>query len=333
MKILGIESSCDETAAAILENGKVIANIISSQLIHKTFGGVVPELASRAHQKLISLVVKQALEEAKVTKEEIDAIAVTNRPGLIGALLVGVNFAKALSFGLEIPIVGVHHIEGHIHAIFIENPELKPPFLTLVVSGGHTELIHFKDFGNYELFGQTVDDAAGEAFDKVAKMLGIEFPGGPNVDKKAKNGNAKAYRFPRPMLDSGNFNFSFSGMKTAVRVFLQDLSETEIKENLNDIAASFQEAVADILVLKSIKAAKEFKLDKIVVTGGVAANSRLRSLMIERASEKGIEALFPRPVFCTDNAAMIAFCGWKLLQKGIKSDLKMTAHPSIQLAQ
>ncbi|KAA3597980.1 MAG: tRNA (adenosine(37)-N6)-threonylcarbamoyltransferase complex transferase subunit TsaD [Calditrichaeota bacterium] len=333
MKILGIESSCDETAAAILEDGKIISNIISSQLIHKTFGGVVPELASRAHQKLVSQVVKQALDEAKITKEEIDAIAVTNRPGLVGALLVGVNFAKALSLGLEIPIVGVHHIEGHMHAYFIENPELKPPFLTLVVSGGHTQLVHFKDFGEYELVGQTVDDAAGEAFDKVAKMLGIEFPGGPNVDKKAKNGNPKAYRFPRPMIDSGNFNFSFSGMKTAVRVFLQSLSKIEIEENLEDIAASFQEAVADILVIKSIKAAKELKLNKIVVTGGVAANSRLRSLMFERASKNGIEAMFPKPVFCTDNAAMIAFCGWKLIQKGMKSDLKMTAHPSVSIAQ
>ncbi|MCC7429946.1 tRNA (adenosine(37)-N6)-threonylcarbamoyltransferase complex transferase subunit TsaD [bacterium] len=328
MRVLGIESSCDETASCVLEDGKILSNVVSSQLVHKVFGGVVPELASRAHQKLVVSVVKQAIEEAKISKEGIDAIAVTNRPGLVGALLVGVNFAKSLAFGLEIPVIGIHHIEGHMHSVFLENTELKPPFLNLIVSGGHTQLVNFIDFGNYKTIGKTVDDACGEAFDKVAKMLGIPFPGGPNLDKIAQAGNPEACNFPRPMLGSGNFDFSFSGMKTAVKVFLEKQTQDEITKNLSDIAASFQEAVAEILVTKTVSAAQSLKLKTIVVTGGVAANSRIRSLMAETAVKQGFKVVFPRPVLCTDNAAMIAFCGWKRLLKGEKSDLTLTAFPS-----
>lgn len=309
MLVLGIETSCDDTSAAILENGiKLRANVVSSQdQIHMLYGGIVPELASRAHIECIDLIIEQALKEAGITLNVIDLIAVTKGPGLVGSLLVGLNTAKGIAYAMKKTIIGINHLEGHLLAIFLEQ-KISFPYLALIVSGGHTDLCRVDDFGKYHLFGRTRDDAAGESFDKVAKMLGQGYPGGPIIEKMAQSGNPNAYSFPRSFLDKGDF--SFSGLKTAVRTLIKkrENGNTE-KISDNDIAACFQEAVVDVLVKKLVDTANRENLSRVVVTGGVAANQNLRSHVNIAARENNIQAFFPDPQFCTDNAAMIACAG------------------------
>ena len=280
--ILSIESSCDETAAAVVENGRtVLSNVISSQIeIHKEFGGVVPEVASRKHIENINDVVAEALINANVEPKDIDAVAVTYGPGLVGALLVGINFAKGLSYAWEKPLIGVNHIEGHINANYIENKDLKPPFLCMVVSGGHTHLVHVRDYGKYEILGMTRDDAAGEAYDKVARAIGLGYPGGPLIDKASKLGNKEAIKFPRAIIDDETLDFSFSGLKSAVLNYLHNSKQKNEIIKVEDVAASFQEAVVDVLVMKAIKAAKRENLNIIALAGGVASNSRDRKSVV-----------------------------------------------------
>jgi N6-L-threonylcarbamoyladenine synthase len=338
MIILGIESSCDETSAAILNNGDILSNIISSQLIHQQFGGIVPELASRAHQRLIVPVVEQALSVAQVKKEQIDGIAVTYGPGLMGALLVGLSFAKSMAYGLNIPFVGINHMEAHMYSNFIDEPRPEYPFLCLIVSGGHTQLVHVKEPLHHRLLGETLDDAAGEAYDKVGKMLGLGFPGGPRIDKLAKNGNPKFVRFPRTYLDEGSFDFSFSGIKTAVLYWLRDHGYSPSNNGngleeplLADLCASFQAAVMDVLVEKTIRAAEYLGVKHVAVAGGVSANSELR-LRLQHASKKnGFRLYIPDFQYCTDNGAMIAMLGWLKLQSGIRSDYTLNAVASLTL--
>lgn len=319
MKILAIESSCDDTSAAVVENGtKVLSNIISSQIeFHKKYGGVVPEVASRKHIEVISAIVEEALDKAKVKLNDIDAIASTYGPGLVGSLIVGLNYAKALAYALDVPYIPVNHIEGHIYANFIRaipniqiptskrtsNSQPQFPLVCLVVSGGHTNLYYMKFHGKYELIGRTRDDAAGEAFDKVARFLNIGYPGGPIIDKMAKNGNAKAIDFPRPMMNEG-FDFSFSGLKTAVVNYVSKHKIPNGKK-MNDLVASFQQAAIDILVEKTIRAALKKKVKWIAIAGGVSANSKLREDLSKRAEKEGLKCSIPPFVLCTDNAAMI----------------------------
>ncbi|MCX5781643.1 MAG: tRNA (adenosine(37)-N6)-threonylcarbamoyltransferase complex transferase subunit TsaD [Elusimicrobia bacterium] len=305
--ILGIESSCDETSAAIVENGrKVLSNIVSSQEnIHKKYFGVVPELASREHIKNINIVIEKAFSAAGTNFNNISAISYTRGPGLAGSLLVGQVTAQTLAFLYDVPLVDVNHLEGHLYASFIENPELKPPFLSLIVSGGHTELVIVKDFGKYKFLGGTRDDAAGEAFDKVAKLLKLSYPGGPQIDKQSKKGNSEAIAFPRPYL-WGSWDFSFSGLKTAVVNFVKN----NRKINIADLCASFQQAVIDTLKCKTFKAAEEFKMKRIVVGGGVSANSSLRDQFLSEGKERGFDVYLPSVKYCTDNAAMIACAGY-----------------------
>ena len=312
IKILAIESSCDETAAAVVEDGRCVkSNIISSQIeLHKLYGGVVPEIASRKHVEKVNFVVREALKEAGETLDSIDAIAVTYGPGLVGALLVGVAEAKALAFAKKKPLVGVHHIEGHICANYIEHPDLEPPFLCLIVSGGHTHLVIVKDYGEFEILGRTRDDAAGEAFDKVARAIGLGYPGGPKIDKLAKEGNPHAIEFPRAKVDGSKYDFSFSGVKSAVLNYLNGCEMKNIEVNRADVAASFQQAVVDVLVERAIDAAKRLGEDKIAVAGGVASNSALRAAMKNGCEKNNITLYYPSPVFCTDNAAMIAVQGY-----------------------
>lgn len=331
--ILAIESSCDETAAAVVKNGRsVLSNIISSQIdIHTLYGGVVPEIASRKHIERINQVIEQALEEADVSLEDIDAIAVTYGPGLVGALLVGVAEAKAISFATGIPLIGVHHIEGHICANFIEYAELEPPFLSLVVSGGHTHLVNVADYGVYEILGRTRDDAAGEAFDKVARAIGLGYPGGPKIDKVSKEGNPEAIDFPRAKVRDGEYDFSFSGLKSAVLNYLNSerMAGREIVQA--DVAASFQKAVTDVLVGHSMNAVREFGAKKFAIAGGVASNSALRAEMKAACQQEGIEFYYPSPVFCTDNAAMIGVAGYYEYLKGNFADLSLNAVPNLKL--
>ncbi len=326
MKVLGIESSCDETAAAVVEGGrKVLSNIIVSQVKdHALFGGVVPEVASRKHTESIVPVINAALGDAGLGLDDIDGIAVTQGPGLVGALLVGLSVAKSLAFARNIPIVGVNHIEGHLTAIFLEE-EVAFPYVGLIVSGGHTSIYLVKALGDYQLLGKTIDDAAGEAFDKVAKVLGLGYPGGALMDRLAKQGDCNAIRFPRGLLNRDNFNFSFSGMKTSASQYIKKQAQELIAGMTNDIAASFQEAVVDVLVKKTVAAAKQCGVKSIVIAGGVACNSRLRTRMAENAKEAGIDTCFPSPVFCTDNAAMIASLGDHYLKLGERGDLAMNA--------
>ncbi|HGE72558.1 TPA: tRNA (adenosine(37)-N6)-threonylcarbamoyltransferase complex transferase subunit TsaD [Candidatus Poribacteria bacterium] len=317
MLILGIETSCDETASAVVEDGKkILSNIVASQMdIHSKYGGVVPELASRRHIQNIIPVIQQSLETAGISLDDVDGIAVTQGPGLIGSLLIGISTAKALSYTKNLPIVGVNHIEGHIYSNFLENDDIKPPFICLVVSGGHTDLVYVGEGKrNYEKLGQTMDDAAGEAFDKVSKLLELGYPGGPIIDRLAKEGNPKAIAFPRPYVWDHDFNFSFSGLKTSVlNYLLKEKSEGRII-NVADVSASFQSAVVDVLVEKTLRSAQTKGINTVAVAGGVAANSGLRKRFMERCQEMGYKLYFPRPILCTDNAAMIAGIGYHLLK-------------------
>lgn len=333
--ILGIESSCDETAAAVVKNGReVLSNVISSQIeLHKLYGGVVPEIASRKHIEKINQVIEEALSDANVTLNDIDAISVTYGPGLVGALLVGVAEAKAISYALGKPLVGVHHIEGHVSANYIENLDLEPPFLCLIVSGGHTHLVLVKDYGTYEIIGRTRDDAAGEAFDKVARAIGLGYPGGPKIDKLAKEGNKKAISFPRAHIDGAPFDFSFSGLKSAVLNHINYCQMKNLEINRADIAASFQEAVVDVLVTKAVQAAKEFKMDKIALAGGVASNSALREGMQAACEAKGLKLYYPSPIYCTDNAAMIGTAGYYEYRNGTRHGLDLNAVPNLKIGQ
>jgi len=332
MLVLGIETSCDETAAAVVKDGKrILSNVVCSQIVHAKFGGVVPELASREHIKTLLPIVQTAVEQAKVNLRKVQGVAVTYGPGLVGSLLVGLSFAKALAYSLRIPFVGVHHIEGHIFSNFLEHRNLQTPFVCLVVSGGHSDLILVKAQGEYEMLGQTRDDAAGEAFDKVAKLLDIGYPGGPLIDELSKKGNKDWVRFPRAYLDEESYDFSFSGVKTAVALFVRKKSRKEVKSHLNDIAASFQEAVVDVLVDKTINAANNLKIKKIALAGGVARNSRLREKLDFKTKSHKLEVFYPSPILCTDNAAMIAAAGDFYLSQGKCSGLDLNAVPYANL--
>lgn len=333
--ILGIESSCDETAAAVVKNGReVLSNVISSQIeLHKLYGGVVPEIASRKHIEKINQVIEEALKEAGVTLNDIDAIGVTYGPGLVGALLVGVAEAKAISYAAKKPLVGVHHIEGHVSANYIENKDLEPPFLCLIVSGGHTHLVLVKAYGEYDIIGRTRDDAAGEAFDKVARAIGLGYPGGPKIDKLAKEGNKEAISFPRAQVNGAPYDFSFSGLKSSVLNYINSCQMKEIKINHADIAASFQEAVVDVLTSKTILAAKAFGMNRIAIAGGVAANSALREGMSKICSKNHMELYYPSPIFCTDNAAMIGVAAYYEYIKGTRSGLDLNAVPNLKIGQ
>lgn len=333
--ILAIESSCDETAAAVVVNGrKVLSNVIASQIdIHTKFGGVVPEVASRKHIEVISIVVQQALNEANVTFEDIDAIGVTYGPGLVGALLVGVQYAKSLAYSLNKPLIAVNHIEGHISANFIEHNDLKPPFVCLVVSGGHTLIVYMKDYGDYEIMGQTRDDAAGEAYDKIARAIGLGYPGGPKIDNLAKEGNADAIKFPRANFHDNSLDFSFSGIKSSVLNYLNKMEMTKQEINRADVAASFQKAVVEVLTINALKACKIKEVDKIAIAGGVSANSALRKHMISEGDKKGIKVLFPSPILCTDNAAMIGSAAYFEFLRGRSAPLNLNAIPNLKLGE
>lgn len=334
MNILAIESSCDETSAAVVQNGrKVLSNIIASQIdIHKKFGGVVPEVASRAHVEVISAVVEEALSKAEVTLQDIDAVAVAYGPGLVGALLVGLQYAKGLAYAIKKPLIGVNHIEGHISANFIQYEDLEPPFVCLVVSGGHTYIVYMKDYGEFEIMGQTRDDAAGEAYDKVARAIGLGYPGGPEIDRLAKEGNPDAIKFPRANFhDSETLDFSFSGVKSAVLNYLNQMSMKGEEVNKADVAASFQKAVVDFLADNSIRACKKRGAKKMAVAGGVASNSCLRGKLAEEGVKNGIEILFPDMILCTDNAAMIGSAAYFEFLKGRTASLDLNAVPNLKL--
>ena len=333
--ILGIESSCDETAAAVIKNGRtVLSNVISSQIeLHKLYGGVVPEIASRKHIEKINQVIQEALDEAEVTLDDLDAIAVTYGPGLVGALLVGVAEAKAISYAKNLPLVGVHHIEGHISANYIEHPDLEPPFACLVVSGGHTHLVVVKDYGKYEILGRTRDDAAGEAFDKVARAIGLGYPGGPKIDRMAKEGNPLAIPFPKAKVADAPYDFSFSGLKSAVLNYLNGCKMKNQEICQADVAASFQKAVVDVLVEHSMWAVEEYGFDKFAIAGGVASNSALREAMAEACRKKNIAFYHPSPIFCTDNAAMIGVAGYYEYMAGTRHGLDLNAVPNLKLGE
>lgn len=333
MITLAIESSCDETSAAILRGGReVVSLVISTQIpIHQKFGGVVPEIASRKHIVNIMPVIEETLQKAKLELKDIDQIAVTYGPGLVGALLVGVSAAKALAFTLDVPLIGVNHLEGHIFANFLSHPDLKPPFMALVVSGGHTSLVHVKDYNSFKLMGQTRDDAAGEAFDKVARVMGLPYPGGPQIDKLAKEGNPLAIDFPQAMKNEENFEFSFSGLKSAVLNYLNSMQQKHIEINKADVAASFQHSVIEVLIAKAMQAVQEAHCDTLVLAGGVAANSSLESRLREAADKAGIRFCFPNKLLCTDNAAMIGCRGYYKALAGFKSDYYLNAVPGLGL--
>lgn len=333
--ILAIESSCDETAAAVVKNGReVLSNVISSQIaLHTLYGGVVPEIASRKHIEKINQVIEEALQEANVTMDDITAIAVTYGPGLVGALLVGVSAAKAIAFATGKPLIGVHHIEGHISANYIENKELEPPFACLVVSGGHTHLVVVKGYGEYEIIGKTRDDAAGEAFDKVARAIGLGYPGGPKIDKVSKDGNPDAVKFPRAKVEDAVYDFSFSGLKSAVLNYLNSCEMKGIEVNTADVAASFQKAVIDVLVDHAMEAVKEYGFTKLAIAGGVASNSGLRQAMKEACEKNKVKFYHPSPVFCTDNAAMIGVAGYYEYMNGVRSGYDLNAVPNLRLGE
>lgn len=333
--ILAIESSCDETAASVVKNGRcVLSNIISSQIaIHTLYGGVVPEIASRKHIEKINQVVEVALKEADVTLDDIDAIGVTYGPGLVGALLVGVAEAKAIAYAKKKPLVGVHHIEGHVSANYIEHPDLEPPFLCEIISGGHTHLVIVKDYGSFEILGRTRDDAAGEAFDKVARAIGLGYPGGPKIDKLAKEGNPHAIDFPRAHMEDAPYDFSFSGVKSAVLNHLNKCRMTGEPIVEADIAASFQQAVVDVLVDNAIRAAKDYHMDRLAIAGGVASNGALRAAMEAACEKESIRFYRPSPIFCTDNAAMIGVAAYYEYQKGTRHGWDLNAVPNLKLGE
>ncbi|NLY81362.1 MAG: tRNA (adenosine(37)-N6)-threonylcarbamoyltransferase complex transferase subunit TsaD [Clostridiales bacterium] len=330
---MGIETSCDETAIAILADGRdILSNVISSQIdIHKNFGGVVPEIASRHHLENINGVLDEALDKANVTIGDIDLIGVTCGPGLVGALLIGIATAKAISFAKKIPLVGVNHMHGHISANYIEHKDLEPPFLGLIVSGGHTNIVMVKDYGSCEVLGSTRDDAIGEAYDKVARVIGLGYPGGPKIDELAKKGNPDAIKFKRVYLDKDSLDFSFSGTKTGVLNHVNSEKQKGNDINTADVAASFQEAVLEVTVEKAISAAKNLKQDTLVVSGGVAANSRLSEMLSERCKEEGIKLYKPRPILCTDNGAMVGCAAYYKMKKGEISDLCLDAYPGLEI--
>ncbi len=333
--VLAVESSCDETAAAVVKNGReVLSNIISSQIaLHTLYGGVVPEIASRKHIEKINQVIEEALLEASVTLDDIDVVGVTYGPGLVGALLVGVAEAKAIAYAANKPLVGVHHIEGHIAANFIEHRELEPPFFSLVVSGGHTHLVRVKDYGKFDIIGRTRDDAAGEAFDKVARAIGLGYPGGPKIDQAAKKGNPDAIAFPRAHMADSPYDFSFSGVKSAVLNYLNGCRMKGEEYCQADVAASFQRAVTDVLVENAMGAAEEFHVDKFALAGGVASNSALRAAMKTACEKRGIKLYYPSPVYCTDNAAMIGAAAYYEYRDGTRHGWDLNAVPNLKLGE
>lgn len=333
--ILAIESSCDETAAAVVRNGReVLSNVIYSQIdLHTLYGGVVPEIASRKHIEKVNQVIEEALRQSDRKLEEMDAIAVTYGPGLVGALLVGVSVAKAISFATKIPLVGVHHIEGHISANYIENKDLEPPFICLVVSGGHTHLVKVTGYGKYEILGRTRDDAAGEAFDKVARAIGLGYPGGPKIDKVSREGNPEAIHFPRAKVDENIYDFSFSGLKSAVLNYINSAEMKGETISVPDVAASFQQAVVDVLVEHSMEAVRRNGLKRFAIAGGVASNTALREAMRAACEQNGIEFFHPSPILCTDNAAMIGAAGYYDYCNGIRSDYYLNAVPNLKLGE
>lgn len=335
IKILAIESSCDETAAAVVVNGRdVRSNIISSQIaLHTLYGGVVPEIASRKHVENINYVIQEALDTAQMTLDDMDAIAVTYGPGLVGALLVGVAEAKAISYAKHLPLIGVHHIEGHISANYIENKDLEPPYICLVVSGGHSHLVKVLDYGEYQVLGRTRDDAAGEAFDKVARAIGLGYPGGPKIDKAAKEGNPQAISFPRASIADHPYDFSFSGLKSAVLNYLNQCEMKGESYNQTDVAASFQQAVVDVLTDHAMMAMQESGMKKLAIAGGVASNTALRKAMQEKCAANGITFYSPSPILCTDNAAMIGAAGYYEYLKGVRSGLDLNAVPNLKLGE
>ena len=335
INILAIESSCDETAAAVVNNGREVrSNVISSQIeLHKLYGGVVPEIASRKHIEKINQVIEEALKEAGATLDDIDAIGVTYGPGLVGALLVGVAEAKAIAYARKLPLIGVHHIEGHISANYIEHPELEPPFLCLVVSGGHTHLVCVKEYGKYEILGRTRDDAAGEAYDKVARAIGLGYPGGPKIDRLAKEGNAEAVNFPKANIDGAPYDFSFSGLKSAVLNYINGCQMKGLTYNPADIAASFQKAVVDVLVEKSMHAVEEYGMYKFAIAGGEASNSALREGMKKACEERDIQFYYPSPIYCTDNAAMIGAAAYYEYLAGTRHGWDLNAVPNLKLGE
>jgi len=326
VKVLGIETSCDETAVAVVgEGNKIITNLVASQIdVHKRFGGVVPEIASRHHVSNIKILLKETFDA--VPPQDIDLVAVTYGPGLVGALLVGISVAKGIALSRNRPLVGVNHLLGHIHSVFFSN-RVKFPFIALLVSGGHTEIVYVKDETTARVLGRTVDDAAGEAFDKVARILGLGYPGGPAIQEAAENGDPNFYNFPRPLLNSRDYNFSFAGLKTSVLYFMKD----NPKADASDVAASFQEAIVDVLVKKVFRAARDYGVKDVVFVGGVSANKRLREKAREQAEKWNYSVYFPAPSFCTDNAAMIARAGYFLYKKGYTSDVELNAVPNLRL--
>jgi N6-L-threonylcarbamoyladenine synthase len=337
MIVLGLETSCDETSAAIVDEGKVRSNVISSQLVHQKYGGVVPELASRAHQRLIIQVVEEALARAGVEKEEVGGVAATYGPGLAGALLVGLNFGKALAYALHVPFIGVNHMEGHLYSNFLGEERPSYPFLSLIVSGGHTMLVYVPSEFHHRVLGQTRDDAAGEAFDKVSKMLGLGYPGGPVIDRLAREGDPRAIRFPRSFLEEGSYDFSFSGVKTAVLYYLRGrgLKGTggAIEPGqLADICAGFQSSVVDVLAAKTMRAARELNVHDVTMAGGVSANSELRRRLEVETKVGGVRLFYPALQYCMDNGAMIAYVGWLRLRRGSVSGMDLTAVPNLEIA-
>ena len=333
--ILAIESSCDETAAAVVKNGReILSNVISSQIdLHTLYGGVVPEIASRKHIEKINQVIEEALSEAQVTLEDITAIGVTYGPGLVGALLVGVAEAKAIAYAAKKPLVGVHHIEGHVSANFIEHPDLEPPFICLIVSGGHTHLVVVKDYGEFEIIGRTRDDAAGEAFDKVARAVGLGYPGGPKVDKTAKEGNKHAVEFPRAKVEGAPYDFSFSGLKSAVLNYINHAKMTGQEICVPDLVGSFQNAVVESLVCRYVAAAKGYGYGKVAIAGGVASNSALRAEMKKACRKAHLSFYHPSPIYCTDNAAMIGVAAYYEYQKGARAGWDLNAVPNLKLGE
>lgn len=333
--ILAIESSCDETAAAVVKNGRtVLSSVISSQIAtHTVYGGVVPEIASREHIKAINYVIRRALAEANRKLSDVTAIGVTYGPGLVGALLVGVAEAKALAYGAGKPLVGVHHIEGHVSANFIEHPDLEPPFVCLIVSGGHTHLVIVKDYGEFEIIGRTRDDAAGEAFDKVARAVGLGYPGGPKVDRAAREGNPHAVEFPRGKIDGAPYDFTFSGLKSAVLNYINHAKMTGVEISVPDLAASFQNSVVDSLVSRTVTAAKEYGYRKVAIAGGVASNSALRAAMEEACRRRNLRCYYPSPILCTDNAAMIGAAAYYEYRKGNLAGWDLNAVPNLKLGE
>lgn len=331
--ILGIETSCDETSAAVVKNGrKILSNIIASQIDwHQKFGGVVPEIASRKHVELINPVIKEAIDEAGITWADLDGVAVTYGPGLVGGLLVGISAAKAVAMALEIPLIPVNHLTGHIYANFLQDVEIQLPVVCLTVSGGHTDLLYFNDLSDYQILGRTRDDAAGEAFDKIARVLGLGYPGGPKIEKMAKMGDEFAIKLPKPLLNQDHYDFSFSGLKTAVLNYINQMKQIGSKISIPDLTASFQRTVIDILTARIVKAVLAKKAKNVILSGGVAANGRFRELLQEALVDLGVNLYFPPPILCTDNGAMIASVGYFLLQRGEIAGFELNAVSNLRL--